>query len=222
MATIIKPDAQLGPSGFALRGVAYSLSDMASQADDYLAQVRRESAKIVETARQEAAAIRAQAEAAGKKAAEAAIDRILDEKVAKQMQTLTPALNAAVAEIQESRSQWLARWEQTAGELAIAIAGRIVRGALNRRPEITLQWLREALDLAAGNGEVTVQLNPADHQALRQQAEELARIVNPLGACRVVAEASITAGGCKVTTEFGQVDMQLETQLARASEELCG
>lgn len=219
MATIIKPDSQQGASGMALRGMAYSLADMATQADDYLDNVRRESAKIVDAARQEAALVRSQAEAAGRKAAEQAIDRILDDKVAKQMQTLTPALKAAVAEIQDSRQQWLAHWEKSASDLAIAIAGRLVRGELSRRPEITLQWLREALDLAAGSGEVTVQLSPADHQALRQPAEELARLVNPLGACRVVAEPSITAGGCKVTTEFGAIDMQLETQLARASEE---
>jgi flagellar biosynthesis/type III secretory pathway protein FliH len=62
-------------------------------------------------------------------------------------------------------------------------------------------------------------LNPADHAALREQAVALAAHLNPVGVCRVVADPAITAGGCKATTEFGVVDMQLETQLDRLGEE---
>lgn len=219
MATIIKPEAQHGMSGMALRGVAYSLTDMASQADDYLAGVRIEAARIIEEARREAATVRTQAEAAGRKAAQDAIDRILDEKVAKQMQTLAPALQAAVAEIQDSRQQWLAHWEKSALDLALAIAERLVRGELSRRPEIALGWIREALELAAGQGDVTLRLNPADQESLRKQAEAIAAAVAPIAACQVVADPEISAGGCKATTRHGSIDMRLETQLARASEE---
>ena len=91
-------------SGTAFRHVAYDLTDMAAEADGYLGGVRREAPKIVEQARREAAAIRQQAEAAGRRAAEEAIERILDEKVAKQMKTLTPALQAAVAQIRRGQA----------------------------------------------------------------------------------------------------------------------
>jgi flagellar assembly protein FliH len=37
---------------------------------------------------------------------------------------------------------------------------------------------------------------------------------------RIVADESITAGGCRVDTEFGSLDQQLEAQLARITEEL--
>jgi flagellar biosynthesis/type III secretory pathway protein FliH len=220
MATIIKPNAVEHASGAAFRGVAYDLTDMAAQAEGYLGDVRRRAAEIVEQARREAAAIRQDAEAAGRRAAEQAIERILDEKVARQMKTLTPALQAAVKQVEESRQDWLQRWESAAIELAAAIAGRLVRGELGRRPEISKAWVREALELAAGSGEVTIRLNPADHQTLHKQLPQLASAFAPLATVKAATDDLISPGGCQLVTEFGVVDMQLEAQLERIKEEL--
>jgi flagellar assembly protein FliH len=220
MATIIKPEMLDAASGTALRHVAYDLTDMAAEADDYLGGVRREAAKIVEQARRDAEAIRQQAEAAGKRAAEEAIERILDEKVAKQMKTLTPALQAAAAQIQESRHEWLRHWESKAVDLAAAIAGRLVRGELARRPEVSIEWVREALELVTGCGEIAIQLNPSDRTALERQVTTLAAAMHPTATIRLTDDATVSPGGCRVVTEFGNVDVQLEAQLERIKEEL--
>lgn len=220
MATIIKPDLYELGSGTAFRQVAFDLTDMAAEADDYLAGVRREAAKIVEQAQAEAAAVRQQAEAAGKRAAEEAIGRILDEKVAKQMQTLTPALQAAVAQIRDARQEWMGQWESSAVALAAAMARRLVRGELTRQPEISQEWIREALSLVAGSGEIAIHLHPSDHQALERQIAHLAAAMHPTATVRLAADDAITPGGCRVLTEFGNVDMQLETQLDRIQQEL--
>ncbi len=220
MATIIKPESLQHASGTAFRHVAYDLTDMAAEADDYLGGVRREAAKIVEQARREAAVVRQEAEAAGRRAAEEAIERILDEKVAQQMKTLTPAFQAAAEQIRQSKQQWLSQWESAAVGLASAIAGRLVRGELSRRPEISATWLREALELVIGSGEIVIHLHPGDHQAMERQAAQLATAMHPTAEVRVVANETITAGGCRVTTEFGAVDMQLDAQLERFKEEM--
>lgn len=220
MATIIKQHAAPQASGTAFHGVAYDLTDMAAQAEDYLGHVRREAAKIVEQARHEAAAVRQAAEAAGRQAAEQAIERILDEKVAQQMKTLTPALQAAVKQIEDAKQAWLRHWESAALELALALARRLVRGELSKRPEISVQWIREALELVGGRGDVTVQLSPADQQTLERQVHQLAATFAPLATVKVVADEAITPGGCRLLTEFGVVDQQLETQLERIKQEL--
>jgi len=174
----------------------------------------------VEQARREAAAVRQEAEIAGRQAAEQAIERILDEKVAKQMKTLTPALQAAVKQIDDSRQQWMAHWETAAVNLAVDIAGQLTRQELTRRPEIALQWTRQALELAAGAGEVCIRLHPADEQSIARQVEQLAHALVPLATVQVVADEAISLGGCRVITEFGVIDQQLETQLQRIKEEL--
>jgi flagellar assembly protein FliH len=220
MATIIKTHVPEQHSGTAFRAVAYDLTDMAAQADGYLGTVRQQAAQIVEQAKREAATIRQQAEAAGRRAAEQAIDRILDEKVAQQMKTLTPALQAAVRQVEDSKQDWQRQWESAAVDLALAIAKRLVQGELARRPEIPLQWIREALELAAGSGDVTIRLNPTDEQTLRRQIEQLAAAFAPLAKVTLAADATMTPGGCRLHTEFGVIDKQLETQLERIKEEL--
>jgi flagellar assembly protein FliH len=220
MATIIKHEQLRHPSGTAFRQVAYDLTDMAAEADDYLGHVRREASKIVDEARREAAAVRQEAETAGRKAAEQAIERILDEKIAKQMKTLTPALQAAAAQIRDAKQGWLEQWEGRAVALAAAMAARLVRGELARRPEISVQWIREALELVTGSGEFAIHLNPGDYEALERQATQVAASMHPTAAVRLVADPAISPGGCRVATEFGNVDMQIETQLQRITQEL--
>lgn len=220
MATIIKHESLQHQSGNALRGVAYDLSDLEDQADDYLGDVRAEARKIIQEAQREADRIRSQAEEAGRKAAEAAIEKILDEKVAKQMTTLTPALAAAVEQIKDSRQQWLAHWETSAIQLACAMATRIIRQELKSQPEISQQWIEEALRLSAGAAEITVHLHPTDHETLSSQVRRLTEVFHPAAPTQVIADESISLGGCRVETQFGSIDQQIETQLARIAQEL--
>lgn len=219
MATIIKPES-LEHAGTAVRGVAYQFTDMGRQAEDYCRSVERDASQIVETAKRDAVGIRKDAEAAGRKAAEEAINRILDEKVAQQMKTLAPALRAAATQIGEAKQDWLRHWEASAVDLALAIAARLVRSELSRRPEISLDWIRQSLELVAGSGEIAIHLNPTDAQTLEPRVSELAAAFHPLATTRVVADASVTLGGCRILTEFGSVDGQLEAQLERIKQEL--
>jgi flagellar assembly protein FliH len=220
MATIIKHEDLRRASGTAFRHVAYDLTDMAAEADGYLGSVRREATKIVDQARRDAASVRQDAETAGRRAAEEAIERLLDNKVSKQMQTLAPALQAAIEQIREAKAAWLRHWETSAVDLAAAIAARLVRGELTRRPEITLAWVREALELVAGGGEFAIHLNRQDHAVLARQIEQLAAAMHPTATVRLVPDETVSPGGCRVATEFGSVDMQLESQLERIKQEL--
>ena len=220
MATIIKRESPLHASGIELRKVAYDLTDMTNQGDTYLHEVRAEAVKIVQQAEQEAAQIRQEAEVAGKQAAESAIERILDEKVAKQMKALTPALSSAVKQIEDSRQDWLRHWESSATQLACAIASRIVRRELQHQPEIALQWVQEALQMCAGAAEITVRLHPSDHETLGKQVCQLAEVFHPAASAKIVADPSLSVSGCRIETEFGSIDQQLETQLERLQQEL--
>jgi flagellar biosynthesis/type III secretory pathway protein FliH len=220
MATIIKTPSEAQPSGTSMRQVAYDLQDFSGQADDYLKRVRAEAAKIVLQAKQEAEKVRAQAERAGREAAEAAIEKVLDEKVARQMQTLAPALRQAVTEIVDSQADWQRHWERSIVELACALAKRIVRRELRHEPTIALEWIRESLELVTGAGEITIRLNPVEVATLRNEVESLISVFSAAAQAKVVADESITPGGCRIETQFGSIDQQIETLLKRIAEEL--
>ncbi|MBX3424334.1 MAG: hypothetical protein KF688_01520 [Pirellulales bacterium] len=222
MATIIKSAADSRASGQATRGVAFSLADMTAQADDYVSEVRVETHKLIAEAQAAADAIRAEAEANGRRAAEQAAMKVLDQKVGQRMQTLIPALQTAAQELADARHDWQRWWEAQAIGLARAMAERIVRRELAADPAISLAWVREALELAAGAGEITVQLAPGDLDTIRGQVEQLATIFAPTATMRIVADETVAPGGCRVVTEFGVVDERLQTQLDRLVEELGG
>jgi flagellar assembly protein FliH len=221
MATIIRKDSpRETPSGRTVQPVAFSFSDMRGQASDYLGTVRSEAAKIVQQAHQQAEQIRRQAEVAGRKAAEAAIERVLDERVGKRMETLLPALETLMTEMNNTKARLLNRWEQSALKVATAIAERIIRREVAQDSRITLDLIRDSLRLAAGMTDISLHISPTDYENLGTQITRLAETVGHLAPTSIVADPDVTPGGCCVKTKFGEIDQQIESQLRRIEEEL--
>lgn len=221
LATIIKrgSESQVA-AGTAVRPIAFSFEEMAGRADEYLESVRREAAKIVQQAHAEAKAVHRKAEAAGRVAAEQAIERLLTEKISDQMATLRPALEKVARQLADARGQWLSEWEAAAIQLASKMAERILRHELSFEPKAPLALIRESLELAAGSANITLHLSPADCRHLGGASGEIVESLRQLAPAKVVADASVSPGGCVVKTEFGEIDQRIESQLARLEQEL--
>ena len=198
-------------------GQLFPFDDMGNS---YLGKVKEEAARIIADARKEAEKIKAQAIENGKRDSANALQATLNAKVEEQMKTLRPALEDVVHKLSQARFAWQRHWEQHALKTALAMAGRIVRGELKHRPDITLQWIKEALELAAGSEQVTLRLHPNDLKNLGSNVDDLLARLGKGTKWQVVADAKISAGGCVVETEFGVIDQQLESQLARLDDEL--
>jgi flagellar assembly protein FliH len=216
MSTIIKATDR----NKAVHTVAFNFDDMAARANECLDAVRGEAAKLLSDAKKEAAALRKKAEAEGRREGLAAIERLTQERLATELTTLKPALEQAVREIRDAKQAWLRHWERSAIHVSAAIAARLVRRELAHDPQITIKLVREALELAAGNAELKIRLNPTDHANLRGQVESVARELAPLAKSELIADPQVTPGGCRVETQFGVIDQQFESQLARIEEEL--
>ena len=221
MASIIRGRSQHArPASGEVQSVPFDLQDMSSHADHYVQRVRDEAAKIVQQAHEEADKVRASAEKAGRLAAESAIEQVLAQRVGKEIDKLRPAVDQIVQQLAEARGEWLDHWQSAAVTLAVKIAERLVRAELERKPEISQEWVREALSLAAGGGDMTVKLHPGDYAHLAPRAEEIAQSMGAIAESRIVADAEVTPGGCVVETRYGSVDMRLESQLQQIAEEL--
>jgi flagellar biosynthesis/type III secretory pathway protein FliH len=142
------------------------------------------------------------------------------EDVAQHVAGALPAIRQIVAQLNDAQAEWQRQWEQSAVRVATAIAERVIRRELDRRPEITLELVSEALRLTAGATDVSVRLNPADHERLGPQVNRLAEAIGQLAPTDVVADPEITPGGCRVVTKFGEVDLQIESQLRQIEQEL--
>ncbi len=200
--------------------VPFNFEDMAAQMARYLEKVQAEAAQMVAQAKKEAAEIRRRAEAEGRQAGQQAVAETLRQQLGQKLSTLMPALQAVIQQIQEARQAWLRHWESRTVHLATQIAARIIRRQLTSQPDIPLQWIREALELAAGSSHIRLLLNPTDYQTLQPQVEMILRELSRLGQVEVAADPAISAGGCRVETQFGLIDHQIESQLQRIEEEL--
>ena len=218
MATVIKHVRMPRTAG--TQAAALEMSDLGQRAEQLLQNARDEAAKLLDQARHDAERIRSEAEQAGQKAAAESLAQLVNREVAGRLGTMLPAIEQLVSQLEDTRGDWLRHWEASAVKLATVIAERIVRRQLHEEPEIALDIIREALQLAAGSASVSIRLSPTDFQHLGSQVERLAETLCRLGPAKVVSDSSITSGGCRVETRFGAIDQQIETQLARIEEEL--
>lgn len=219
MAGILKSQGTR-TSHAAARAAAFNFEDMTAKAEEYLQHVRQQAEQIVARANAEAEQVRQGARRDGHRDAVAQAERSMQNKVQKQLKFLVPAIQEAVVEVDRERAAWLRRWEANAVAIAIAIAERVIRREIASSPEITVDLLRESLQLASGVGTLKVRLNPRDYEALKGQLTMVVDEMQKLASTEIVCDESVSPGGCCVDTQYGTVDQQIETQLQRIREEL--
>lgn len=218
MAGIIKSGVWHG--GATMSPASFNFEDISTRADRYLASVRAQAAQILNQAKTQIAAIEADARERGRQAAREHAEKTSQEYVDQRLQSLIPALEQSILSIQHSRETWLRHWETNTVRLAASIAERLVQRELSHSPEISLAWIREALELVTGESRVTLHLNPADFETLGERAQHLVGSLSKVGAANVLPDPEIQLGGCRVDTDFGSIDQQLSQKLKRIEEDL--
>lgn len=212
MATIIKASQSAA--------AAFHPDELGQRAQSYLDEVRAQAAEMLAAAESEAAQVLKRAQAEGYAAGLAAAEQSIDQRLTAHWSRLEPLVVQAVDAIHTARAQWLAQWETSAVRLATAIAGRIVRHEVARTPQLTLTLVHEALELAAGYGDIQLRLHPDDLALLRPQIEPLVAELARLGKAEMVADERIERGGCRLDSRLGCIDQQFQAQLGRIEQEL--
>ena len=137
-----------------------------------------------------------------------------------QLNTLRQVFSKSTEELLRCQQRRQAESEQHVLQLAVAIAERIVRGQLDRQPDISLRWIRESIELLSNSRQLRIHLNPQDQHSLGAETEKLAAQIARVASVEIVADASVSPGGCRVESDQGLVDQAVESQLQRVLEEL--
>lgn len=128
------------------------------------------------------------------------------------------ALDSAAAQWIGQRDTWLEQVQQEAVELGIAIAERLLRGTLDKRPEAILDLVRNVLQWPATKSPLRVRLHPEDFDVVEQH---LPALRDQLDAnVTFVRDAALSRGDCVAETPNGLVDGRLEVILDRIAAEL--
>jgi flagellar biosynthesis/type III secretory pathway protein FliH len=140
---------------------------------------------------------------------------------AEAMASLEPAL-AALAEaaqgMHDAQLEATERLERQAVELGLALAEKVLAGALSVEPERVIESVRGALRGLVERERVTVLVNPDDLELVHGAMDDLRASLGGIEHCVVEAERRVRRGGCVVRTPDGDVDAGIDTKLARARE----
>ncbi len=137
------------------------------------------------------------------------------------MASLQPALAALAAAVDAVHAEHLEateRQERRAVELGLALAEKILAGALAAEPERVVEAVRGALRGLVERERITVLVNPLDLELVRGAMDEVRASLGGIEHCVVESERRVARGGCVVRTQDGDVDAGVDTKLQRARE----
>jgi flagellar assembly protein FliH len=102
-------------------------------------------------------------------------------------------------------------------DVAAQIARQAVRSELTTRPELIVQVAQEALGtLLLAARHVRVHVHPDDQPLVADGAGDALQARS----ARLLADASLTRGGCRIESDIGVVDATVETRWSRALAQL--
>ncbi len=129
-------------------------------------------------------------------------------------------LQEAAAAMRASYEEFLNSLEPEVFELVTLIAERVVGREVRTDPEIIHTTVRRAIGCVADRATLTVRLNPADAQALRDQKVNLLEEFEGVQHLHVEPDDEISRGGCRVDSGRMHVDARVETLLENVLSEL--
>jgi flagellar assembly protein FliH len=134
--------------------------------------------------------------------------RLGREAVALELAPAAAALEQAVEEARALRTEIAEGAEARAAEFALAIAEKVVAGALEIAPERVIDVVRGALRGLLDGEWIVVGVHPDDVELVRA-----AGLGSPEAHLEVHGDRRIARGGAVVRTSVGEVDAQIENKL---------
>lgn len=136
-----------------------------------------------------------------------------------QVDRAAAALEAIHMELARIRRQDLDRMEHETVRLALTIAKKII-GYESRYGEMVTQVVKTAMRKVADPRNVTLKLNPADIETIRNNRPEWLVTEDADVVMRLEADDTIQPGGCIIETHLGDVDARVDSQLKMVEEML--
>lgn len=192
-----KPDGQML---LPLRNASNSDDSPAGMTHRIIEQARAEALEIKETARREG---HEQGYREGQQAGE---------KLRTEAQSIRKQAKKVLAQAEEMRSQTLDEMEPEILQLSVEIAERLVESQLTVAPETIKSIVRTAVEAARDRERVVIHVSPGEAELVRNHSNEFLSALGPGATIRVISDAEIAAGGCRIETEGVLLDATLETR----------
>lgn len=122
----------------------------------------------------------------------------------------------AIENVAAARTAMLHDAEHDLVRLAMAIAEHVLRRQVQLDPSLLTAMARSALERLGSATAVTIHVNPADFETIKQQPGAT------VSAVELVADPDVHPGGCIARTAGGSVDVSLDAQFRELTRALLG
>ena len=133
---------------------------------------------------------------------------------------LIDALRAVWQEFDQAKGQLLFQAEQATVALAVAIARKVVKNAAMVSSDVATENVKTALDMITRNTNVVIKISSQDESHLKEMLDKDQDLLGKFATITFKADPSLSPGSCLLSTEQGQVDTRLDTQIDRIGEDL--
>jgi type III secretion system HrpE/YscL family protein len=118
------------------------------------------------------------------------------------------------------RDEYLDQNESQLIKIAIAAAKKIIGEEVRTNPSSIRNTVIEALRSSARQGNLVIQVNPAQEAIMRSDIDNLRTLLGGLRDLTVSPNSEIEEGGCIVESDIGIIDARVSTQLAALEQSL--
>ena len=144
-------------------------------------------------------------------------------RFAQQHANIVSAMQQALQALERMKEDLMITARKDLLDFAVLLATKLTFKIGRLYPESALENLRRALRLVESKTDLTIRMHPDDVAAAQEFAASLLRQAEASRAATIVADESVSPGGCRVETGCTRVDATLETQVDElVSLLLCG
>jgi flagellar assembly protein FliH len=194
--------------GAARTEAAKLIDEAAADGEQLIRDARERALALVEDAQRRAAEIESEAHdrgfdqgvGDGRAAAQAEMDEMLE------------TMRGLVEMARVERHKIIETAEPEILRLSVAIAERILNQHVALDENTVLEMTRSAITRLVNRETVTVRVNPADIETMRQHRDKL-MAMNDIDNLRVIEDQRVDRGGVLIETDAGTIDAKISTQL---------
>ena len=209
-------DDSLEANGAAQESPKNQAQRLLDEARRTLDEARTQAEHLVEEARRHAEEIEAVAYQAGFEQGEEAGQRLSDQKTESAMRSL----HAVLEEIEAQRVQLLRSSEERLIRVAFLIALKLIHRELHQDPSVVFDIVREAISRVQRASRLTLYVSPHDFKFIEGHLDELTALTKQEMRIAVEPDPNIPRGGCKVTSNTGEVDATIDSMIRNLQERL--
>ncbi len=213
--------------------IALDLGDLARQGDALMSHAKAQASTLLEQARAQRTTImqgieqqaRAQGLDLGRREGLALGQASGHEQAVKESRSKLDVLQAAwsksLADFEKSRAAMLEDAREDVLQLAVMLAQRVIKRALDVDPLLVKDQLAAVLAMVARPTALTVVVHPEDESLAREALAELASAMDAAKHASLVMDGALSRGSCVVRTSGGGVlDASIDVQIQRIAEAL--